>query len=109
MVILQQALQDWATADFEASLKTELMALDPGLLPLQKGVNQGGYVDASNLELSLLSANDNGGEIAAKVGLFFSEIIAGCSCGDDPVTEAVYCEMNITIEKLTAVAHIELT
>lgn len=108
VVILRQTLQDWSTAAFEHSLKTELMALDPGVFPLQKGVNQGGYVDASNRAFSLLSVTDDIDHITVKVAVFFNEIIAGCSCGDDPVTEAAYCEMNITIDRQTAVAGIEL-
>ncbi|MCW8944625.1 MAG: glucosamine--fructose-6-phosphate aminotransferase [Sedimenticola sp.] len=108
MVILKQALQDWCTAAFEPSLKAELMALEPDLLPLQRGVSQGGYVDASNMELSLLSVKDDGVEIAVKVGVFFSEIIAGCSCGDDPATENAYCELYIYIDMQRAHARFEL-
>jgi len=108
LIILKQTLQSWSTDAFESTLKAELMALEPDFLPLQEGVSQGGYVDASNIELSLLSAIDNGIEIAAKVGVFFSEIIAGCSCGDDPATENAYCELTVYIDKQRGYTRFEL-
>jgi hypothetical protein len=108
LIILKQALQDWASESFEQSLKQELMALDPALLPLQQGVQQGGYADGSNREFSLLTAVDCGKRIKVQIGVFFSEIIAGCSCGDEPVTENVYCEFVLLIDKQTARTIIEL-
>ena len=42
--------------------------------------------------------------IQAKVGVFFNEIIGGCSCGDDPLSENAYCELQVSIDKVTAEA-----
>ncbi|WP_428609530.1 glucosamine--fructose-6-phosphate aminotransferase [Sedimenticola sp.] len=108
MVTLQQALRDGATEDFWQSLKAELLALEPGILPLQQGVTQGGYADASNLEMTLLDKSETSQQIIAKVGLFYGEIIAGCSCGDDPVVDSVYCEVRIRIDRETAEAQFDL-
>jgi hypothetical protein len=108
LVILRQALQNWASELFEQSLKQELMALDPALLPLQQGVQQGGYADGSDRAFSLLTAVDCGLQVKVQVGVFFSEIISGCSCGDDPVTENAYCEFLLMIDKRTAETIIEL-
>lgn len=104
MVPLKQSLQDWQTEAFESSLKAELLALDPALLPLQKGASRGGYVDGSNIEITLLSTAATADQITAKVGVFFNEIIAGCSCGDDPMSESAYCEVCVLIDRQTGMA-----
>ena len=36
--------------------------------------------------------------IEARVGIFFREIVGGCSCGDDPLTAHSYCELRVSIE-----------
>lgn len=108
MVPLKQSLQDWQTEAFESSLKAELLALDPALLPLQKGVSCGGYVDGTNMQMTLLSTAATADRITAKVGVFFNEIIAGCSCGDDPMSEPAYCELCVLIDKQTGMASFSL-
>ena len=47
---------------------------------------------------------DKGEFVQAKVGVFFSEIVGGCSCGDDPITVNAYCEILVSIDKKTAQA-----
>jgi len=32
------------------------------------------------------------------------EIVAGCSCGDDPQSQNAYCAMRVRIDKTTAAA-----
>jgi len=108
LVKLQQALRDWSTDSFEQSLKTELMALDPDILPLQQGVTQGGYVDDSDLEFTLLEKSATPQQIVVTVGVFFSEIIAGCSCGDDPVAQHAYCQVCVHIDRRSAEAVFDL-
>lgn len=108
MVKLQQALDDWSNNSFEQSLKNELLALEPGILPLQQGATQGGYVDDSDLQFTLLGKSESPQQIIVKIGLFFSEIIAGCSCGDDPVSEYAYCEISIHIDRRSAEARFNL-
>lgn len=55
----------------------------------------------------VLGASDDPGFIHARVGVFFTGIIAGCSCADDPTpvdTQNEYCELRLTIAKATAEA-----
>lgn len=108
MVTLPQALRDWSTGAFEQSLKNELLQLDPDLLPLQQGVARGGYADPGRLAITLLEKSATATHLVARVGLFYHEIIAGCSCGDDPVVEHAYSEMRIRIERQSAVVDFEL-
>ena len=102
------ALLDWQTNAFPRTLKRELEGLEAGLLPLHKGVCRGGHVDDSDICATFLSARDDGAVIRARVGIFFSEIIAGCSCGDDPTSENAYCEIEVVIDKETADARFAL-
>ena len=108
MVRLEQSLRRWQDSSFEQTLKSELKALAPGCLPLQQGVMRGGYADGSALEISLLQQAESPMQISLRVALFFHEILAGCSCGDDPVSEPVYCELHILIDRKSAEARFNL-
>ena len=78
-------LQARGTAAFSRELKAALLGLDAGALPLQAGVTQGGYVDDSNLDATVLDVIDDGAEIRARIGVFFTEVVGNCACGDEPV------------------------
>ena len=96
----------WQTEAFAQCLKRELMDLGKGGLPLAKGVAYGGTVDDSDLAVTVLRSRDEGPAIVAQVGVFFTEIIGGCSCGDEPAPSPAYCELRIRIDKATAAADI---
>lgn len=105
MIILTEALAAWASADFEAILKREIEQLDPGLLPLQQGLAQGSYANGEALKVMILSVSEGPAFIAVKAGIFYSGIIAGCSCADDPTPldeHAEFCEIRLDIDKHTA-------
>ena len=99
---LVNSLRDWNTDVFPQTLKQELEQLPTGTLPLDKVTAQGGFVDDSNITATILSTTDNATAIQAKVGIFFTEIVINCGCGDDPMPTNAYCEMRITIDKNTA-------
>jgi hypothetical protein len=31
--------------------------------------------------------------------VFFTEVVGGCSCGDEPFEQPVYCELGVTIDR----------
>lgn len=97
-------VQAWNTQDFVRRLKGDIRALQSGALPLHQAVMRGGYVDDSDLELTLLRCSDHGETIQAHVGVFFTEIVINCGCGDDPIEENAYCELQVSIDKRTAEA-----
>ncbi len=84
------------------------MALGPGALPLQKGAAYGGVVDDSNLAVSILRSSDAGSAIVVRVGVFFTEVIAGCNCDEEPQSIPAYCELRVDIDKLSAEAEMTL-
>ena len=99
---LTGAMRDWGSDAFAETLKSELGALEPGVLPLDKCGALGGYVDDSDVAVTIISLTESETCIDARIGVFFSEILAGCSCGDEPSPENAYCEIGVTIDKATA-------
>lgn len=87
-------------------LSTALRSLPPGSLPLQAGCEQGGLVDDSDLSVSILGLTRSGGETTARIGVFFTEIVGGCSCHDDPVRANAHCMLEVVIRDADGVARI---
>lgn len=99
MRLLLRALQQARPDSREKVLKRELENLPAGTLPLEKATTRGGFVDDSDISVSVISLKQDETCIQARVGVFFTEIITGCGCGDDPMPENAYCEMLISIEQ----------
>ncbi len=96
-----QSLAAWGTQEFDATLKAEIEALDPSLLPLQEALTQTSYSVSSRVGARIIHTAREGDALRVKAGIFHSGVIAGCSCADDPtpmdeVTE--YCEMEFVID-----------
>ena len=100
---LPNALHAWPSDRFAQALKSDIEELPSGSLPLV------GYVDDSNITATISKVTDNETTILANVGVFYNEIIAGCSCGDDPILQNTYCEMQVSIDKATAEATFSIT
>ncbi|MES9897448.1 MAG: glucosamine--fructose-6-phosphate aminotransferase [Sedimenticola sp.] len=108
MTKLINTLRDWQSESFNQTLKDELTSLKSGTLPLHLATTQGGIVDDSDVAVTVLGAADEGRSIRARVGVFFSEVIGGCSCGDDPLTASANCEMEIRIDKTSGEAEFNI-
>ena len=107
-ITLSQSLQAWNTQTFESVLCKELSHLPSDALPLHKGTSLGGMVDDSDISIIFLRASDNPNTIHAEVDVFFTEVFAGCSCGDDPMPTHAHCELTIAIDKSSASADIHI-
>jgi hypothetical protein len=105
---LPNSLRDRQTDCFALTLKSEIGNLPAGTLPLDQGVTQGGYVDDSDMAITVLHATEDDASIQAKVGVFFTEIVASCGCGDEPMPTNAYCDMQVRIDKATAEAEFTL-
>ena len=79
---LPLSLQHWPSDAFNAALKSELEALPSGSLPLEKGVSRCGLVDDNDISVTILNTRQSTSGIQARAGVFFTEIVAGCVCGD---------------------------
>lgn len=92
-------------------IKKEIEQLDTNLLPLQQGLSLSSYVADNPVNTTILSITDTDNTLDVKAGIFYTGIIAGCSCADDPTPQDVqneYCEILITINKNNAEAAVVL-
>jgi hypothetical protein len=111
MIRLTKTLNAWGTSAFEDILKAEIDQLDADLLPLQQGLSISSHVTDSPHKVIIIRVADDEGCIHIKAGIFYSGIIAGCSCADDPTPideQNEYCEVQIEINKQTAAATVAL-
>jgi hypothetical protein len=104
MHTLIASLHAFGTDGFAAALQRELRALPPGRLPLAGAAVQGGHVDDATIGVSVLSAEQTADTIDVNLGVFFTEIVGGCSCGDDPYPSNGYCELRLRIDRRTGAA-----
>ena len=111
MIRLTKTLNAWGTPGFEEILKGEVEQLDSDQLPLQQGLSTSSYVTDSQRTLTIFRTSDGEDLIHIKAGIFYSGIITGCSCADDPTPideQNEYCVVQIDINKQTAEATITL-
>lgn len=98
---LPESLRAWGTADFAAVLKREL-SQHADALPLQQALVGTSSVADEPVTVVLLAAQADAACIHVKVGIFFSGILGGCSCADDPTPlepQTEYCELVIEIDR----------
>jgi hypothetical protein len=98
----KQSLDAWQTGAFEVCLKNEIRCLGAGTLPLHQGTTHGGQVDDSDVDVLVLRSSADDTTLYAEVGVFFHEIVGGCSCGDEPMAINAYCVIQVGIDKATA-------
>ncbi len=111
MIRLSKTLSAWGTPDFEDTLKQEIAQIGGEHLPLQQGLSTSSYAVDNKLDVMILNVSGEAGFIRAKAGIFYSGIIAGCSCADDPTPvneHPEYCVVQLDIDKMTAVTTVTL-
>jgi len=100
----------WGSPEFPVVFKRELEALAVRL-PLQQALATSSAVFGDKIEVMLIGSEADAGHIRARVGVFFSGIVAGCSCNDDPTpveAQNEYCELSIDLERRTATAEVRV-
>jgi hypothetical protein len=105
MIRFIKALNAWGTPGFNDILKQEIEQMDAGQLPLQQGLSASRHALDDKLEVMILGVAGAESYIRVTAGIFYTGMIAGCSCADDPtpVTEqSEYCEVRLDIDKTTA-------
>jgi len=105
MIRLPKTLNAWNTPRFETILKQEIEQLDAASLPLQQGLSVSSYVTDRPFQVMLVSVKEDADQIRIRAGIFYTGVIAGCSCADDPtpVDELnEYCMVQLCIDRITA-------
>jgi hypothetical protein len=111
MIRLPHSLNAWGTPGFNDVLKREIEQLDAAALPLQQGLARSSHVTDRPFQAMIIGVHEAAGLIRVKAGIFYTGIIAGCSCADDPtpideLTE--YCVVQLDIDRTTADATVTL-
>ena len=111
MLRLHNTIKTWGTAEFNDVLKKEIEQLNADHLPLQQGLTRSNYAMDNKVKAMILNVTDDNQFINAKIGIFYSGIIAGCNCADDPTPveeQNEYCEVQFVINKQTAETSVTL-
>ncbi len=111
MLYLKQTIKAWDTNSFNDVLIKELASIDSNLLPLQHGLRYSSFAVGNDVSAIILRSEENNGQLQIKAGLFYTGLIAGCNCADDPTpVDGVneYCEVFLSIDKKTALTHVLL-
>lgn len=86
-----------------------IMALSANTLPLQQCLSQGDMASEKPEKISIINSDETDSQIIVKLSVYFTEIISGCSCGDDPGILNGYCEMQLALDKVSGDAHFQVT
>jgi hypothetical protein len=108
---LKQSQAAWGHPDFNGAFKAEVEQLPHDALPLQQGLALSSYVSHEPFKVMVISSSEDDRHIHVKAGVFYSGIIAGCSCADDPTptdVQAEYCDLQFDIDKQGGETHITL-
>ena len=111
VIKLINALKAWGSSEFEKALKDEIQAMDAASLPLQQGLAQSSHVGNEALSPVIISIQDALDKILVKTGIFYSGIIAGSCCADDPTPvceQTEYCELLFEIDKASGDSQVTL-
>ena len=111
MIILSTSLEAWGSDLFKDTLKNEIEKLNVEQLPLQQGLKHSSHAVYDDPGVVILSVTEDDDCIRVKAGVFYSGIISGCSCADDPTPVDLvseYCELQLDINKTTARTGISL-
>jgi len=111
MFNLEASLKAWNSTSFTPTFKREVGALAHKHLPLQKGLSLSSYVSNQPITAIVNNTSETRTHINIKTHIFYTGIIAGCSCADDPTpldTQNECCELIFCIDKQTAETHVNL-
>lgn len=111
MIDLSAILAAWPTPAREATLKRALESLDAACLPLQQALTRGSQVSAEPHQVMILKTAESEDGWQARVGVFFTSLIGGCQCADDPTPlEPLpeYAQIEVTIQRETGMACLRL-
>lgn len=104
MLHLPNTLRTWNSPSFAATLVSEL-ADQRDMLPLLALATGSSAVSDEAITVMLLQAWEDVAHRYVKVGIFFSGIVAGCNCADDPTpveARPEYGELRLRIDPVSA-------
>ena len=110
-IVLKNTCKAWGQAELKQVFNHELRGLYVDALPLQQGLKQSSVALNHALSASILNAREVGDNYIIHAGLFYTGMVAGCNCADDPTPQDEvneYCEVIFTIDRRTGLTAVEL-
>ena len=104
MIRLSESLNAWGSPDFEQVFKAEVAALDPHDIPLQQGLSYSSYLSSEPFSPVILKFSETDNTLHVTTTIFYTGIIAGCSCADDPTPQDLQnesCDILFKVNKDT--------
>ena len=111
MIELSDSLAAWSGNDFATVFKREVAMLSLDQLPLQQALTSGSVASKENLQITINRSRQLQGKLVVDAGIFYSSIIAGCNCADDPTPADLineYCELRFSIDLDSAETRISI-
>ncbi len=108
---LTNAVKAWNQPQFKSVLQAEIEQLPKETLPLQRGIEHGSYPGSGAIRCMIIDYGRDEERLWVKAGVFFTSIIAGCNCADDPTPPdeiPEYFEMRFTIDAATGAAQVTI-
>ena len=111
MLRLPKSLNFWGTPKFDDVFKQEVEKLDGQHLPLQQGLATASHVSERPIQVMILGVAEEPECIRVRAGIFYTGVISGCNCSDDPSPideQNEYCVVQIDIDRMTAESTVRL-
>ena len=111
MIHLTDVLAAWNTPDFKSVLSRNIEKMTVNQLPLQQALSSSSYALDSNIKVIIINTDESETDIQVKLGVYYTGIIAGCNCADDPTPAdeiPEYCVVQINIDKCSAETKVQL-
>ena len=111
MLRLAETLHAWGSSSFEVVFKQEVEKLDGQHLPLQQGLAASSHVSDRPIQVMILGVEEEPEYIRVRAGIFYTGVIAGCNCADDPSPldeQNEYCVVQVDIDRTSAESTVRL-
>jgi len=111
MLRLPETLNAWGSSNFRDVFKQEVEKLGGQDLPLQQGLAASSHVSDRPIQVMILSIAEEPECIRVRAGIFYTGVIAGCNCADDPSPideQNEYCVVQFVIDKTSSESIVSL-
>jgi hypothetical protein len=102
MINLSKSLPVWGSEHFSQTFINEVSQLSLEKLPLQQAMSVGNVASKHNLQILIHHKREELEHLLVHCGIFYSSLISGCNCADDPTPidyNTEYCELEFKIDK----------
>ena len=111
VIRLSKSIQAWLKPEFVHVVQQEISQIHPDCLPLQQGLTYSSHVLDRPVQAAILSTYEEANLLRVKAGIFYTGIVSGCSCADDPTPvpeQNEYCVLEFRIDKRTGIAQVAM-